>query len=192
MDEVKKAYRFLALQYHPDITKGDTLKTEQFRLIKEAYNTLSNADKRKRYDTKNLIANKTNKETSIGSILEETGKLQSYLQHTSFTKINFDNVHFELEHILNPKAMEYLSKYVGSENVDRLAADLHRIAFCLPYKLMEHHHVKIVGLTKSTIIRLMLEQNLQKRKRLMFWGWFKFVIVVLMAIAACIAIASSV
>ncbi len=49
-DEVKKAYRKLAMQYHPDKNKGDAVAEEKFKEIGEAYAILSNADKRARYD----------------------------------------------------------------------------------------------------------------------------------------------
>lgn len=50
-DEIKKAYRKLALKYHPDRNAGDKNAEEQFKKISEAYAVLSDADKRKQYDT---------------------------------------------------------------------------------------------------------------------------------------------
>ncbi|TDQ32756.1 DnaJ C-terminal domain-containing protein [Zeaxanthinibacter enoshimensis] len=49
--EIKKAYRKLATEYHPDKTKGDKAKEERFKAISEAYGVLGNAEKRKQYDT---------------------------------------------------------------------------------------------------------------------------------------------
>ncbi|MFW6172145.1 MAG: molecular chaperone DnaJ [Elusimicrobiota bacterium] len=49
-DEIKKAYRKLALKYHPDRTKGDKQAQEKFKEINQAYEVLSDPDKRKRYD----------------------------------------------------------------------------------------------------------------------------------------------
>ncbi len=48
--EIKKAYRRLAKQYHPDARPGDTSTAERFKEINEAYSVLSDADKRKQYD----------------------------------------------------------------------------------------------------------------------------------------------
>lgn len=48
---IKKAYRKLALKYHPDKTKGDKAAEEKFKKISEAYAVLSNEQKRKQYDT---------------------------------------------------------------------------------------------------------------------------------------------
>jgi len=49
LDEIKKAYRELALKYHPDINKSKEAE-EKFKEINEAYAVLSDPDKRRQYD----------------------------------------------------------------------------------------------------------------------------------------------
>jgi curved DNA-binding protein len=49
-EEIKRAYRKLALQYHPDRNPGDEQAEEKFKEINEAYQVLSDAEKRTRYD----------------------------------------------------------------------------------------------------------------------------------------------
>ena len=50
VEEIKKAYRKKAIQYHPDKNPGDKEAEEKFKEAAEAYEVLSNADKRARYD----------------------------------------------------------------------------------------------------------------------------------------------
>lgn len=49
-DEIKKAYRKKAIQYHPDKNPGDKEAEEKFKEAAEAYDVLSDADKRAKYD----------------------------------------------------------------------------------------------------------------------------------------------
>src|SRR6476646_2285446 len=49
-EEIKKTYRKLARKYHPDLNPNNKQAEEKFKEIQEAYEVLSDADKRKKYD----------------------------------------------------------------------------------------------------------------------------------------------
>src|SRR5581483_2822882 len=49
-DEIKQAYRRLALRYHPDKNPGDPTAEAKFKQVGEAYHVLSDADRRAHYD----------------------------------------------------------------------------------------------------------------------------------------------
>jgi len=56
LGDIKRAYKRLARKYHPDINPGDRMAAAQFRQIAEAYETLSDPDRRRRYDTSGATA----------------------------------------------------------------------------------------------------------------------------------------
>ncbi len=53
-EEIKKAYRKLAKQYHPDVVKGDKAKQDRMYQIQEAYACLENEEHRRKYDAERL------------------------------------------------------------------------------------------------------------------------------------------
>jgi len=73
--EIKKAYRKMAMKYHPDHTKGDKSAEEKFKQISEAYAVLSDKEKRQQYDT-------------FGS----TGFHQRYSQEDIFRGFDFGDI----------------------------------------------------------------------------------------------------
>ncbi len=74
-EEIKKAYRKLAMKYHPDHAKGDKNAEEQFKKISEAYAVLSDKEKRQQYD-------------QFGS----AGFHQRYSQEDIFKNFNFADI----------------------------------------------------------------------------------------------------
>jgi curved DNA-binding protein len=73
--DIKKAYRKLAMKFHPDHTKGDKTSEDKFKKISEAYAVLSDKEKRKQYDT-------------FGS----TGFRQKYSQEDIFRGFDFGDI----------------------------------------------------------------------------------------------------
>ena len=62
-DEIKRSYRRLSLQYHPDRNKGDKYFEERFKEINAAYQVLKDSSSRNRYDTNLYYASQPHHET---------------------------------------------------------------------------------------------------------------------------------
>lgn len=82
--DVKKAYRRLALKYHPDKSTDNSFAVAMFHDVQEAYSTLADADRRRRYDEERWLSGMTSR--SLGQqittpewILQECRKLQTHM-----------------------------------------------------------------------------------------------------------------
>src|SRR5215467_11554883 len=76
LSEIKRAYRKLAKQYHPDVNNNPDA-AERFRELTEAYDTLTDPDRRRRYDQLHGTG------TGTGTGTNTTGAGNSWRQHTS-------------------------------------------------------------------------------------------------------------
>src|SRR5678815_5030552 len=61
--DIKRAYKRLARRFHPDINPGDRMAASQFRQIAEAYETLSDPDRRLRYDSHGAVIPQSGEQT---------------------------------------------------------------------------------------------------------------------------------
>jgi curved DNA-binding protein len=97
-EEIKKAYRKLAMKYHPDRNKGNPKAEEKFKEISEAYAVLSDKEKREQYDT-------------FGS----AGFQQRYSQEDIFRNFDFGNLFREFGFASGPgQGEDFISRLFGA------------------------------------------------------------------------------
>jgi curved DNA-binding protein len=96
-DEMKKAFRKLARQYHPDVNPGNKEAEAKFKTINKAYNTLSDASLKAIYDAR--------LEGNIDREPQGTGAVKSQANYQPFDFENFDRS-FENFFGFNPQTKE--------------------------------------------------------------------------------------
>ena len=105
LDEVKKAYRKLSMKFHPDKNDGDEFYADRFKEIQEAYETLSDSQKRKVYDDK--ITTNQNNGFNFNPVVEYFRANKSSFEFDeevtfSWKTINSDRVTINLFGIVQP------------------------------------------------------------------------------------------
>lgn len=113
--EIKSAFRKLAKQYHPDVVKNDKAKTKKMYEIQEAYDVLSDGEKRKKYDESLL---RQNNKSGTQTKKQAEGKEQ---KHVDFTKGTIFEQFFGFQ---AGKGMEtYQSKATNKRNQGGICPD---------------------------------------------------------------------
>jgi molecular chaperone DnaJ len=105
--DIKRAYRRLARRYHPDINPGDRESADRFRLILEAYETLTDPDRRSRYEA--------------GVPAPETPQVQS----TGFEGFDFSNRAVDYSATFGDLFAEVLSERAARPRDNGRGVDLH-------------------------------------------------------------------
>lgn len=129
-EEIKKAYRKLAMQWHPDRHKGDKQAEEKFKDINEAYSVLSDPQKRKLYDQfgevpSNNYSNFDMDFRGFGDVFSDIEDIFSTFFGSGFRskKRNFDNKGEDLQ--INIK-IDFLSSALGKE----MELDIEHMVIC--------------------------------------------------------------
>ncbi|CVK16645.1 MAG: J domain-containing protein [Apibacter sp.] len=108
-DEIKKSYRKLALQYHPDRNSGNKRYEEIFINISEAYHTLSNEESRKNYD---LIYKKKlstfSQPVTPYLFLKKFQDIRKFIYKKGKNKISKNALYKGLEKLLSDENIKYL------------------------------------------------------------------------------------
>jgi DnaJ-class molecular chaperone len=120
-EDIKRAYRKLSLNLHPDRNKGDIQKEEQYKKINSAYNTLSDPNERAQYDT-NITFNKLNLQDSIFmNMLFNPIDIQSVLselRNTNFNSNNFSNKNIPIDIFSNLGKSSLFNQGINNYNFD--------------------------------------------------------------------------
>lgn len=137
-DEIKKAFRKLALKYHPDRNPGDKKSEDKFKEISEAYAVLSDDEKRKQYDrfgdtkySQQFSRDDAFKNVDFSSIFRDMGfssgfdfdsffggagaggrSGRAYRGHPGFQQDSYDFSSYDIEHEID---VGFMDAYNGSE-----------------------------------------------------------------------------
>lgn len=115
--EIKKAYRKLALKYHPDKNQGDEFAEAKFKEIAYAYEVLSNIEDKKNYDSKyenasNSTSKSEEKETenplTPNDFLNELKNIRNHLSNINPNAINKRNLFDTLNDLLSLENINFL------------------------------------------------------------------------------------
>src|SRR5215210_9272000 len=76
-DDIRKAHRRLVRKYHPDANPNDPTATERFKQVQQAYEVLSDENKRREYDKRFRTSTTTTSSVDLSNLLDRLADLSS-------------------------------------------------------------------------------------------------------------------
>lgn len=115
-EEIKKAFRKLAKQYHPDVNNRTQEAEEKFKKINEAYNVLNKESLREEYDLKLDNAERGTEGLKYSAKKKESEKRNK----NSYQNININDIEKSFENFFgfNPKSKEKINKENKKNPID--------------------------------------------------------------------------
>ena len=189
--EIRKAFRVLALKYHPDKTQGDKYKEGLFREVQEAYGILSDHKKREEYNYRRWNMRSLGKSYSVQAIspeeiLRETKKLSDYILSANSLHIDYDLLSRRIRSLLASENIEVLLQF-NERSVNRqIIGLLLKTADPLPFRYVEPISI-LMAKVAGTDNELLQQINSYSRQRMSreYWEKRKVWLVVLATVLIC-------
>ena len=113
-DDIKREYRKLAMEYHPDRNPENREAEERFKKIGEAYEILGNKEKRRKYDEKRK------KDKNLSQEKRERGKTKSEKEFKRVFSADPENIKNMFEKAFNINDLNNLEEKEGKEHKENI------------------------------------------------------------------------
>lgn len=190
-DEIRKAFRNLALKYHPDRNNGDRYKEAMFREVQEAYETLSDKKSREEYNYKRWFTRSLGKQFREQAITPlqiqaEAGKLANYVASINNLQVDYDILSNRIRSVLSTQNIDILLQFNEVVINEKIIGLLLRSCDPLPARYVEPICLlmaKIAGTNNSLLSEI--RDYSQERFSREYWQKRKGWLVLLCTILIC-------
>jgi hypothetical protein len=193
--DIKKAYRRLALKYHPDKNFGNQLYEAKFREILEAYHILSDVKKRQDYNYQrtdhsySYSRKRTYTPATPQTILNQSIDLRKKVSGVDPDRMNKDALYHQIQHVLSNFNTHILQENNDAKLNKRV---IEEVLFCsryLPFVQVEKICFQLTALAGSDNMLHQRIYRFSKEVRIKsYWHRYKVIAAIIIAILTCYAI----
>jgi molecular chaperone DnaJ len=194
IDEIKKAYRRLAHQYHPDKNPNDHYAAAQFAEIKEAYETLTNPLKKDHYLQQRWYARSMGKRSSQlvinpVTVLKQLLELDQYTHTLDEHRMDKEGLYHYMENILSEANIEKLNLFRDESVNKEIIRSALKSGRLLPYQLALNlvERLRKINMDDESVALSVSEYTRHKRE-IEYWEKKRVWIILVVAIILSIVI----
>ena len=172
--EIKKAFRKLALRYHPDKNNNDPYSTIQFSEIKEAYEVLTNPAKKEYYLQQRWYNQSIGKRKTQGAItpvtvLKQSLELEKYVSTLDAFRMDKEGLRQYILGLLSDQTIEELAKFNEPETIQQIVLAILKSMTSLPFTFTESIIAQLdklcgTDMTMQQKLTLFIEKNKKKNR----------------------------
>lgn len=194
IEEIKKAYRQLAHQYHPDKKGDDPYAAAQFAAIKEAYETLIHPSKKDLYLQQRWYAQSRGQRTTQNiltpvTILKQLLELDRYVHQLDEHRMDRQGLHHYLTDILADENIQVLNEFKEFAVNQQLVQLVLRCSRFLPLQFIIGLATQLKKIeTGEASTCKMIDRFARHRQQIEFWEKRKTWIVLAVALLLCLFI----
>ena len=169
--EIKKAFRKLALRYHPDKNNNDPYSTIQFSEIKEAYEVLTNPAKKEYYLQQRWYNQSIGKRKTQGvitpvTVLKQSLELEKYVSTLDAFRMDKEGLRQYILGLLSDQTIEELAKFNEPETIQQIVLAILKSMTSLPFTFTESIIAQLGKLCGTDItLQQKLTSFFEKNKR---------------------------
>lgn len=192
-EEIKKAYRRLAQQYHPDKQQGDAYSTAQFSIIKEAYETLINPARKENYLQQRWYAKSAGKKgdtlaRSPVAVLQQLLELDRYTSRLDTYRLDTHGLADYFGEIYSGENIDLINTFRDDSVTDEIITVSLRIIRLLPPRMAVRPYHMLLKLAPVERYENMIETHRIAGLRRERWEKKKIWLLLVLVAAICMLI----
>lgn len=190
-DAVKRAYRQLAMEYHPDRNRGNAYAAAHFQEIKEAYDVLSDYHKREAYHQQRALWKASGKTFAKEGpvtpvrILQQALRLSEKVREMDAFRMDHEALYLEIMQLASDEVIDRLASFHDDSACEQIARFLLDAAKPLPYRLALLIGPRMQKLAGKNAPLPEVTAFLKKKQREQFVDTYMTPVLIVMALILC-------
>jgi molecular chaperone DnaJ len=194
LQEIKQAYRRLAMMYHPDKTKNDPYAGAKYEEIREAYEVLSNPGKKEAYLQERWYDQSIGRKRKVVditpvSILKLSLELEKYVSSLDVHRMNKEGLYNHINELISSDTIEKLHHYNETAITQQIINTILMAMKPLPLNFAITLSTKLEKLANHDETSLQrIQSSLRQHQKTFLWKRYQVFLIIVITVLICLLI----